>query len=209
MLEDLPLITFDEVYHVGAFTHADRADWSYEGDGLSVSVHPDEWAQIAKLGRTTWVLRKPEWADITFASWHDLTTEDRETLRQWAQAQGWIEQRNIFRLSWEDEDWNDTVSMDFDTETEATAEADARHDNEDTDTHIEQVTVWRATTTFPSIRTDRETDPTDALLAAYIRQTRPDLDGVWWDDTFEPDLLSCPRGVLVHDLTRYERHQCA
>lgn len=205
MIENHHLVTFYEVFHVGTLNHADRADWSYEGDGLSVSVHPDDWAQIAKLGGPTWVLRKPEWEDLTFASWHDLTSEDRDALRQWAHARGWIEQRNISRVSWEDDEWNDTMTMDFDTEPEARAEADARVDEDEIDAHVEPVTVWRATDTFPDARMSRDIDPTDVLLAIYIRETRPDIDGVWWDDTYEPDLLSCPRGVLVHDLDRYER----
>lgn len=208
MLHNLPLVSLDEVFHVGTLNIDDRADWSYEGDGLSVSIHPDEWAQIAKLGRTTWVIRKPEWEDLTFVSWHDLSSEDRDALRQWAHARGWVEQRQVFRVSWEDADWHDTVSMDFDSEPEACVEAEFRIQNEDTDARVEPVTVWRPTATFPESRTSRDADPTDVLLAVYVRETRPDLDGVWWDDDFDPEGLSCPRGVLVHDLSRYQTHQC-
>lgn len=202
------LACFDEVFHVGSLDLADRSKSSYEGDGLSVSVHPEDWSAIARIGGATWVLRKPEQAQFCFASYHNLNETDRDLLRAWALVRGWVEQRTVYRVSWEDEDYLDTVYTEFDTEAQARDEAESRHDEDGTDTHLSPVLVWRPTATFPEGRLSRDCDPTDVLLAVYVRETRPDLDGVWWDDDYEPDRLSAPRGVLVHDLARYARHEC-
>ena len=44
---------------------------------------------------------------------------------------------------------------------------------------------------------------TDLVLGAYIADRRPDLDGVWWADRYDPESYSAPRGVIVHPLDRY------
>lgn len=201
MLADFPTVTFDEVFHVGTLNPEDRKSASYEGDGISVSLHPDEWARIARLGGPTQVMTKPSGQPFQFVLWHDLITDNIDALRVWAVEQGWMEQRTAYRISWFDDEWDDTFSMEFTTEAEALAEAEDRGDEDACP--VTPVTVWRPTDMFPEARVERDADPTDTLLAVYVRRTRPDLDGVWWEDTFDPMRLSCPRGVLVRDLDQY------
>lgn len=45
-----PLISFTKLYHVGTLNPENKGSDSHEGSGLSVSVHPNEWTRIAKLG---------------------------------------------------------------------------------------------------------------------------------------------------------------
>lgn len=202
---DPPLVEHDTVTHVGTLDAADRDSHSHEGDGLSVSLHPDEWSQIAHLGaRTAWRIERPDHAPLRFVAWHDLDETTRDRVRHWAADRGWVAQRPMVRATWtgmDDNGQDARWSFEADTEAEAAAEAEA-HEGEDVS--IESVHCWRATADFPDSRIHRDLDPTDVLLSAYIREHRPDLDGVWWEDEYAPELLSCPRGVLVHDLDRYE-----
>lgn len=48
----IPIRNFNEVYHVGTLDIRDRGLYSLEGNTLSVSIHPDDWIDIARLGQT-------------------------------------------------------------------------------------------------------------------------------------------------------------
>ena len=194
----LPIDTFDKVHHVGTLDPGHRKPTSYEGSGFSVSIHPHEWMQIAKLPGYIWTITRTDGEPLRFVSWHDLTGVQRDHCRAWGVAQGWVAQREVFRVTWHDSELDDTVYMDCDTHSEATAEAEHR------DGTLARVAAWRPTVDFPDPRVYRDGDPTDVLLAHWVRLHRPDLDGIWWHDTFDPDNLSCPRGVLIHPFDRYE-----
>lgn len=203
-IPDLPVVAFAEVFHVGTLNEAERKDASHEGDGVSVSLHPDDWISIARLGRgPVWSFDRADDEPLRFLDWHNLTSEQRDGLRTWGASQGWVTRRQVYNVLWEDEDWpGETIFMPFDSEDEARYEAEGRDD-----ARIQPATAWRPTDTFPEARIDADVDPSDILAALYVREYRPDLDGVWWEDTYAPELLSCPRGVLVHDLGAYERRR--
>lgn len=206
VLGDPVLVELDETYHVGTLAPGHRKALSYEGEGLSVSVHPEDWSQIARLGGApTWVLRRPDGQPLRFVSWHDLDEVTRDRVRDWGAERGWVEQRQVWMASYYDEEWDGRASFSCATEEAAHAEVE---DYEDHDAAVESVLVWRPTTTFPDARISADDEPSDVLLAAYLREQRPDLDGVWWEDDYDPDRLSCPRGVLVGDPERYERRTC-
>lgn len=197
------LVGTGHVFHVGTLNAADREAVSYEGDGLSVSVDPDDWAQIARLPGDTWSLERPDGAPLRFVSWHDFDHESRDRVRAWAADKGWVAQRDIHRLTYVDADSGEDVTLDFDHFEEACETVD---DEFLDDYQITATTAWRATHAFGErIAFRDQVDPTDVLLGAYIREHRPDLDGVWWADDHDPERLSAPRGVLVHDLDGYTR----
>ena len=197
------LVGSGAVYHVGTFDPADREAVSYEGDGLSVSVDPDDWASIARLPGDTWSLERPDGEPLRFVSWHDFDDDARDRVRAWAAEKGWITQREVQRLTYLDPDTEETTTAEFSSFEEACEEVDAMWLD---DYRIDATTVWRATDDFGErIAFRDQVDPTDVLLGSYIRENRPDLDGVWWADDHDPENLSAPRGVLVHDLDAYER----
>ena len=47
---ELPTKKISSVFHVGDMNISNKSDFSLEGSGLSVSLHPDAWVKIAKLG---------------------------------------------------------------------------------------------------------------------------------------------------------------
>ena len=47
----IPLVKFTHIFHVGDLEGEPAIhDASHEGKCLSVSIHPEEWAEIAQLG---------------------------------------------------------------------------------------------------------------------------------------------------------------
>lgn len=202
--EPLPVIEHEQVFHVGTLDGSDRKAASYEGDGLSVSIHPDDWAQIAKLPGATHRIQAED-QPLRFVSFHDLDPEARDRLRAWGAEQGWMTERQVYRVSYFDDEWDDVISMEFDDPAEAEAEATALDlDPDDEHTAFVTTSAWRPTPDFPAERVNTDSDPTDLLLAHYVREHRPDIDGIWWEDTYAPEHLSAPRGVLVREPGDYD-----
>ena len=52
--------SFAKLWHVGSMNPRIKRPGSYEGAGLSVSVHPEDWQQIAEIGGDLWELTKRE-----------------------------------------------------------------------------------------------------------------------------------------------------
>lgn len=200
VFEHLPLTRVSAVHHVGTLEVADRKKQSYEGEGLAVSLDPDDWARIAKLPGQTWTLRRRDGESLRFVSFRDMRPEEVQKVRAWGQRNGWCEPRTVYRVHWYDDELDQQVWMECDTKAEALEEQEAR----DPDELIAETIAWRPTEAFPDKRITSDCDPSDVLLAHYIREHRPDYDGVWWDDEYTPDALSCPRGVIVHPLDRYD-----
>lgn len=192
----LPTLTSGQVFHVGTLDAVDRQPWSLEGDGLSVSIHPDDWAHIARLPGAAWTLRRRDRRDLTFLDAHALTPDERAQITQWGIEQGWVDRRQIWAAQVVDEDGDPAGHFTFDTEDEARVEVEGEEDERPVWSFVGLV----ATDAFPAARVIR-LDPVDVLLTVYVDRQRPDLDGVWWDDHYDPPQLSCPRGVLVRGLT--------
>lgn len=197
-LVNAPMVEHPLVFHVGSLRVTDRKSLSHEGEGLSISLHPESWVHIAELGGPTWVITQPGDHSMRFLDWHNLPEATLDAIRAWGLAQGWVEQRTAWRVTWFDDELDDKVWYETDTESEAREEAEQREAEDPV-----QVLVWRATALLPDQRGARDIDPSDLVLCEYLRRRRPDIDGVWWADQLDPDRWSCPRGVLVHPLNRY------
>lgn len=185
----VPVVSFDELWHLGTFDPAAKKDWSYEGVGLSVSVHPDEWERIARLGGSPrWVLTRP---GNTFLDYHELTDAQRTAVTDWGLRRGYIEPVTAWRVTWEDEDTEELVSL------LCTSAEDAEEEAEGRDADVTEEVTHATTPTFP--------DPTvrpgilneHQILTTVWATENTTLDGVWWEDRYDPDNLSCPRGVIL------------
>lgn len=51
-------ININEVYHVGNLDYKNHSKYSYEANGISVSIHPDKWRKVAKLKGDNFLLKK-------------------------------------------------------------------------------------------------------------------------------------------------------
>jgi hypothetical protein len=192
-LSPLPVREFLAVTHIGTLNTEDRKTMSYEGDGLSVSVDPDAWEYIARLGGSPWwTLTSTDGGPLRFLDAHALTDAQTDAIHEWAASHGLVTRGTAYRVYfWDDELDGEVFQMT--SRVEAETEAEDRDD-----ARIETVDAWLPTASFTSRgRCVDLSDTPDIVLATWVEQARPDLHGVWWNDTLDPVILSAPRGVIV------------
>lgn len=176
------------VWHVGAFPAprpAGQRALSYEGDGLSVSVHPAEWARIARLGDRAVALERRDGRAGRFLDGY--TTRDEA--RVWGLAAGLVVATTLYRAT----------GVDF------TSEAAARSEHPRAKAlpvagfaPAPSFTAWLAATygTWPG---PAYVPPAfeGEMANRYASALDPDLDGVWWTHDYRPETLSCPAGLIL------------
>jgi hypothetical protein len=193
----VPTKSFKCLWHVGSLRIADKGiqGASQEGSGLSISLHPDDWASIARLGgNPTWALRRPE---NKFLNFHKLNSAQREALQAWGIGKGYLALKAQWELKYFDSELDDDCYCRFDSESEARQEIPDWLEEPDMAT-ITPVVVPCPTPAMAA-RLGFDTKFCDAMdmTATFWVEDETSLDGVWWQDTYEPQLLSAPRGVIV------------
>lgn len=205
------LVRLPRVYHVGTFKPDDKlkgAGASHEGNGLSVTLHPDEWTRIARLGDDpVWSLTKP--GGFRFLNFRALRAADVAALSTWAVDAGWLKaDGHRWQVSWTDTETGDSRSMLVDTERKAVDEAEDMPS--DAHASVKAVLCDEATAAM-NARIGFVVNPGLAIdMAATIyAEDVAMLDGVWWEDRLDVACLSAPRGVInlrsLPDVTRRMR----
>lgn len=192
VLFDPPMVGVDTVWHIGDMNPEHRSGWSLEGHALSVSVCPDEWEQIARLGgRGRWRLDGP-FAMIDALA---LTDDDREAVARWAQHEQLLVPATVWHAHLgEDAELGDEIVLVFDTEADARSEAEG-WGVDDVDAAVEPVAGWKATEALA--RVVGRSDPTDAFEhALLVWAEAAGYDGVWFEERLDVAALSAPRGGL-------------
>lgn len=181
------------VWHVGSLDLVDKQNNSQEGNGLSVSVHPKVWAQIARLGGGA--LFRLDRAAGRFLNFHRLTPAACVDLQSWGLDKGWLQLEARWQLHWYDSEREEISRCLCDSEALAKAELEERE--EDPSAGVTQVQVPCLTETATT-RLGFKLDPLMALdiAATFYVEDETDLDGVWWNDLLDPLSLSAPRGVI-------------
>jgi hypothetical protein len=189
----LPVKKINKVYHVGTMELEKKAEFSLEGSGLSVSVNPEEWRTIARLGSVpTYVLRKN---DGVFVNFKKLGKSVKDEIIQWGVSNGYVETKTTYMYYYFDEELGEEVYMEFPTYEEALEEAD----EDETQIKINRSGI------IPTVRLHRETQQSriepiqcfELLLTVYV-EGNTDYDGVWWDEQLDILNYSAPRGVLFN-----------
>jgi hypothetical protein len=214
---DIPVIRLSKVFHVGtldpAQLGANSGGASLEGACLSVSLCPNAWSAIVKIGDDLHELRKDEGLFLDISG---LLEDDaaKAELIDWSVDQGYGRLRKLWR-SWrydgEADEWRFLLCR---TPEEAMEEARTYDDEEypspadvpapDGHRGIEPVTVPIGTAklgrlTGHALRPDDDATDVLAIAFAMVRapeQTGIELDGVWWRERFDPAQLSAPRGGI-------------
>jgi hypothetical protein len=194
----LPLRRFKRLWHVGTLdiAHKGHRGASLEGTGCSVSQYPEAWRQIARLGGfPLFELRRP---GNRFLEFHRLTLNQRLALQDWGVAYGYLELRTQFELKYYDSEQDGLCVSFYDSEVEARAEAPDWDDGTETNTTVTPVQKACPTPAMTA-RLGFETSTCNALdiVATFFVEDETKLDGVWWQDTYAPESLSAPRGVIV------------
>jgi len=187
-------VEFDEVFHIGTLRQEDKGKAhgsSWEGHGLSISLDPGAWELIAKLGGAPWWrLRR---SGGRFLDYWQLSAEERLQISAWAVKRGLAQWTRAWRLSYFDDELDDTMSILHEDEEDARLEAE-----DFDDARIEQVRVLSPTEELERrLGMPSHLDCFDHVLVLWVQDERPDLDGVWWEDSYGP--YSAPRGVILPD----------
>ncbi len=193
-LDTLPWQRLRKLWHVGTLDAVHKGRDSLEGNGLSVSQHPNEWAQIARLGNTVFTLTRHSGRFLDFRS---LTPEQQHALEQWGLQAGYLAQRPFWELSWTDGEDGDTRFTLFEDEAKARDEAEFMKDEETEDVVLKSVNR-AALTPLAFERLGFRLDPlsSEDIVATFWVEDCTDADGVWWQDRLDPYALSAPRGVI-------------
>lgn len=189
----VPINTFDEVFHIGTLNPDDlnrNYHESYEGAGLSVSVHPDDWRAIAKLGGyPTWTATK---SSNAFVDRWALTAEQEAAVNDWAVAYDLLRPVTRFEVTAWDSESDSEYRFHCDTFEEALVEA---NDDPEAIREVEALAVTDRLTELTGTRAGDTAAAFDLALTVWAR-TQTSVDGVWWDDDYNPAQYSCPRGVI-------------
>lgn len=177
----------DSLYHVGEFDVSKKDPSSYDGYGLSVSEHPDEWSYIARLSGDKHLLQK---MGGKFVDAHELAETDWDRVIAWGMSNGYVTREVVYVNKWDDDEWE------FDMVIGSLQELlDKGYDEED---------IEAREGLFPTRRMNdrmehevRLASVRDYLLIMYVDDLLEDMDGVWWEADFDMNLLSVPRGCIL------------
>jgi hypothetical protein len=193
-----PIISLDRLYHVGLLNPKAKGKASFEGAGLSVSLHPGTWVRIAQLGGLPWwELSK---RNGKFLNYHAMSNKQRALITQWGVESGLIERGVSYEVSDTDEEGVRTFSL-FEDKSEAEQELESLEPYQKP--RIRPVLSLNPTEKMKK-RVAVKTDPMLARdhLATIFAEDVLGIDGVWWKDDLDEEALSAPRGVIVPSMVR-------
>jgi hypothetical protein len=186
---DLPVVALEAVVHIGSMNAAAKGPFSYEGSGLSVSLDPETWEEIAELGGCEWWrLRR---VGGTFLSFYELSEEQREHVREYGLATGLVERAVKYTHTYYDSELDDDVYTLHDSYEAACDEV--------VDEDVGVIASCEVVTSTAKMRKllggmDSGESAFEHLLCLYVSTTFPGVDGIWWADDYGH--LSAPRGVI-------------
>lgn len=187
---NVPLISFKQVFHIGTLKIADKQRNSYEGSGLSVSLHPEAWKQIAKghVSGIVWTCSKE---GNKFINAHKLTKKQKNFIKTWGIENKLVTVESVWRVNFYDDEAEENRFFEFATYEQAVEEADDIDDIEEVSGALHTTAIFNRRTL-----TNEKVANMDLLLTLWVEDTT-DFDGVWWNDNLNISNLSAPRGVIV------------
>jgi hypothetical protein len=208
-LPRFPTFLANTVCHVGNLSVSRKlSSSSYEGPGLSVSLYPEEWAQIAKLGGDTYALSRIDGRPGTFVDMLKVDARSmRDSLTRLLVERGLVTREKRWYVRFTDEDRKRTIG-DFKTPEDANVEAESM------DVHDVVVKSHTTAAATPALLrywnqffTDAE--PVDAFDVGlnYLVNEEGRYDGLWWHEDLDVFALSAPRGVIVPSKIKQWRHR--
>ena len=200
-----PTRTFPKLFHVGTMKSADKQRDSYEGAGLSVSLHPEEWARIARLGNTIWQGVRP---GNQFLDFYRLTKQHKAMIGDWAVEQGLAQRASIWRVSFYDDEAEEKRYFEFTDPKEAQDEADdiAEWASKPPTIKERSGSLMGTPALYQRMMQDRpEPSMTNELATIAYAEDFLKIDGVWFNERLDPDNLSAPRGVIVPSMIAHWR----
>ena len=181
-----------DLYHVGTMDISQKRNYSHEGDGLSVSICPDEWCKITE-GYTSgdyFLLSKP---DMKLLDYYALTPAEIQEIEAWAIENDYVRKGTLYQsVCSYDEEGNEYFSL-FDDYQAALLEADC-----------EKERVCAVDGLLPTRKLIEQSfvkvellDVPDIITSLYAENVL-NYDGVYWDELLDVNAYSAPRGVIFN-----------
>ncbi len=175
------------VWHVGDLSRRRVSDRSFEGNALSVSMHPVAWSRIARLDSSLYRMRRRDGHPGLFV---DLTSPPDDLLKRAVRA-GFAERGTAWQHSYWDDELDSEVSVLF------ASEEDAARESDEGDGTVEQVEVLLPTSRLRRLHRDLSLAlVSDFAVMALLEEGEPRVDGVWWREALDPAIYSAPRGAI-------------
>jgi hypothetical protein len=230
----LPLINIPVVYHLGTLERKRRGEHhkrSHEGAGLSVSLCPRAWEEIARLGGEP--LKALCRHDALYLDLLALEEPDRGAIIRWAAGQGLVEPRQMWRawiVDGDADEWRYCLCASAeDAAAEVLSAAGVDVGGEGVLAAVEEaaplifarvgiappgaelveavsVTMLTASGNRRARGFGRDCDAADMAAMFWVedvlRKSVPSAVGVWWREGYDPDALSAPRGAVIPSCVR-------
>lgn len=202
----LPVFSVDKIYHLGSLDSSKKSDLSYEGHTISASTCPEAWEKIAKLGgEPCYQLKKQGALFLDVESLLNNTSLEKRLLK-FGKDHGLIELRDVYEISWFDDEMEDTMCFRCLSSEEAFNEMDE-------DRSMKKLSEWVETQALidktKQNRSVSASNPRQLLAIAYAEFLSDEgypVDGVFLDHEYDPSRLSAPAfGVLPGRLQSFEK----
>lgn len=211
----IPVHHINNIYHIGTLNAQDKKAHSLEGNTLSVSLCPNAWSYIAKLGGN------PLWnishnTPLVFLDIYAFIAQQQPTIMAWAIAQkhGYMgASYNVLMGDEENKDNNNIHYMACDTLKEAIREisdpdalliTDCKHTAHEAYNNNQEVILIKKDIILHQeyMHTHRIAYSTNGMdnLAALYAETHfsAHIHGIWWNDIYNPNRYSAPRGGIFY-----------
>lgn len=202
----VPLIEIEKVSHVGTFDLKHKTvHASLEAFCLSVSLHPEDWKSIARIGGVpTWDLARDDskWLDVS-----SLSDAQTAAIEKWGVDAGCAKPAMIYLAHYLDSETESPLFFQMDS-----LEA-AEYEIEDLENGYVTCVEGLKLTDQGMQALERWQDCKNATDGLYIlwadqvlSRAHQSVVGLWWDETYAPLALSCPRGgILPSKIDEFER----
>ncbi len=193
----IPVITAAKLWHWGSFDPARKNERgsSLEGNLLSVSACPEAWQKIARLGGSTLNETRRAATLLDMQTILNGATDDarilRESIIKLSLDRGLLQIATVYSVSYYDDEWATEFTMNSLSEDLAVLEA------ESTGGEMSASESFIGTEELLA-KHGLKNSPTMGLELAIIEwaKSQKALDGVYWDENYDPLHLSAPRGGL-------------
>ena len=182
----LPIITLDEVYHVGSLDRYRRKLGRFEADALSVSWCPNTWSTLAECEDLMfWKLPKVSGAFLDIG---EVKMPIQREILKWAERENLVERISIYRAHVEDAAGSSGY---YQHRSKNLAKRDS--------STVTKVRGWASTIKLDEARCLGGLDVMGWLAEDFAIMTfaeQSGLDGVWWKWQFSPDERIAPKGCV-------------
>ena len=196
-------LEFDTVFHIGDANpeNPNRITNSLEGNMLSVSVNPEDWRRIARLGNSQTLAITGLGASLKMIDMlavldnHEL----KDILISESVKRGYLELNTVYKASYYDSELDGEYYSTHDSYEKACYEYDDPNG-------VSPMDIYTATQSLCTLMrlTKGLDDHTDLGITQVLKEDMlMDFDGVWWDEELKPSAFSAPRGGLFFDAKQF------